>query len=178
MSPRYAYAESKAIYRFNNTLNIDERWQTTLVNIIDVHVPKAKARNSDTPPWIDAEIIHLLYKRKETARQASKRSNSPALRNKYKELRKWSTTPSHCLLMTLSAAKSSATLMIVPRYKMTWTAFRAGVRTGDYALLNTTKCEILTVTRKRNPVEYHYKIGLKSTTSSALDSGVDMLYFD
>ena len=77
-----------AIYRFNNTLNIDERWQTTLVNIIDVHVPKAKARNSDTPPWIDAEIIHLLYKRKETARQASKRSNSPALRNKYKELRK------------------------------------------------------------------------------------------
>ena len=38
-------------------------------------MPKARVRDSNTPPWIDKEVRHLL-KRKESARRAAKKHNS------------------------------------------------------------------------------------------------------
>ena len=50
-------------------------WKSALLDIIDAKIPKARVRNSNTPPWIDKEVRHLL-KRKESARRAAKKHNS------------------------------------------------------------------------------------------------------
>ena len=45
------------------------------MDVIDANMPKARVRDSNTPPWIDKEVRHLL-KRKESARRAAKKHNS------------------------------------------------------------------------------------------------------
>ena len=49
-------------------------------------IPKARVRDSNTPPWIDKEVRHLL-KRKESGR-AAKKDNSAFYLEKFRILRK------------------------------------------------------------------------------------------
>ena len=84
--------QSPTLLSCSDTTDIDTAWKTwksELTRIIDAHVPKVKARSSESPPWIDGEVMHLL-KRKETARRAAKRSAraSSSLWDKFKQLRK------------------------------------------------------------------------------------------
>ena len=46
-------------------------WKSALLDIIDANIAKARVRDSNTPPWIDKEVRHLL-KRKECARRAAR----------------------------------------------------------------------------------------------------------
>lgn len=57
------------------------------MDIINTHIPRFKAKDPSTPPWIDAEVIHLL-KKKESARKSAKKSKSTILRDKYRNLRR------------------------------------------------------------------------------------------
>ena len=62
-------------------------WKSALLDIIDANIPKARVRDSNTPPLIDKEVRHLL-KRKESARRAAKKHNSAFYLEKFRILRK------------------------------------------------------------------------------------------
>ena len=62
-------------------------WKSALSDIIDANIPKARVRDSNTPPWIDKEVRHLL-KRKESARRAAKKHNSAFYLEKFRILSK------------------------------------------------------------------------------------------
>ena len=62
-------------------------WKSALLDIIDANIPKAGVRDSNTLPWIDKEVRHLL-KRKESARRAAKKHNSAFYLEKFRILRK------------------------------------------------------------------------------------------
>ena len=62
-------------------------WKSALLAIIDANIPKAGVRDSNTLPWIDKEVRHLL-KRKESARRAAKKHNSAFYLEKFRILRK------------------------------------------------------------------------------------------
>ena len=62
-------------------------WKSALSDIIDANIPKARVRDSNTPPWIDKEVRHLL-KRKESARCPAKKHNSAFYLEKFRILRK------------------------------------------------------------------------------------------
>ena len=61
------------------------------MDIITTHIPKIRAKDANTPPWIDAEVLHLL-KKKESARRAAKKSKNIAHHDKFRALRKESKT--------------------------------------------------------------------------------------
>ena len=62
-------------------------WKSALLDIIDANIPKARVRDSNTPPSIDKEVRHLM-KRKESARRAAKKHNSAFYLEKFRILRK------------------------------------------------------------------------------------------
>ena len=69
----------------DNSDNAWHRWKKSLLDIVNNHVPKTKARDSDSPPWIDSDVKHLL-KKKETARRRAASSHNTSDRAKYVEL--------------------------------------------------------------------------------------------
>ena len=71
----------------DNSDNAWHRWKKSLLDIVNNHVPKTKARDSDSPPWIDSDVKHLL-KKKETARRRAASSHNTSDRAKYVELRR------------------------------------------------------------------------------------------
>ena len=62
-------------------------WKYALLDIIDANILKARVRNSNTPPWFDKEVRHLLT-RKESARRAAKKHNGAFYLEKFRILRK------------------------------------------------------------------------------------------
>lgn len=89
-SIKNAIKNSDALLNSGNYVNVDEcwsSWKNSLMDIIDTYVPKVKAKDPCTPPWIDADVIHLLNK-KETARRSAKKLDSYINREKYRKLRK------------------------------------------------------------------------------------------
>ncbi len=71
----------------SNDLNICcSHWTDTLNYLVNKNIPKIKLRNSNTPPWIDGDVINLSN-RKETARRRANSTNSEQSWNKYKKLR-------------------------------------------------------------------------------------------
>ena len=61
-------------------------WTDTLTRLIGHHIPKIKIKNSNTPPWIDGDVLDLS-KRKETARRRATKIDSEQSWTKYNKLR-------------------------------------------------------------------------------------------
>ncbi len=61
-------------------------WTDTITNLINKHIPKIKIKNSNTPPWIDGEVLNLSN-HKETARRRANLVNTEQSWSKYKRLR-------------------------------------------------------------------------------------------
>ena len=61
-------------------------WTSKVISYIDAFVPKIKAKNLASQPWINSELKHLSN-RKETARQKAKKGNSDKLWEKYRHYR-------------------------------------------------------------------------------------------
>ena len=71
----------------SNSVSCWSNWKSALLDITDANIPKHRIRDSNTPPWIDNEVRHLL-KRKESARPAAKKHNSAFYLEKFRILRK------------------------------------------------------------------------------------------
>ena len=61
-------------------------WTDTLAKFIDKHIPKIKIKNSNTPPWIDGDVLNLSN-HKESARRRANLVNTDQSWAKYKKLR-------------------------------------------------------------------------------------------
>ncbi len=61
-------------------------WTNTVTNLLNKHIPKIKIKNSNTPPWIDSEVINIS-KRKETARRRANKLNTDQSWTKYNKIR-------------------------------------------------------------------------------------------
>ena len=82
--------ESSRLIELATSDDIDnawDGWSNEVIDIINSHVPKTKARDKDTPPWFDNEVKHL-QKKKESARRRAVKSQSPCHRAKYVDLRR------------------------------------------------------------------------------------------
>ena len=62
-------------------------WKSAHLDIIYANILRTRVRDSNTPPWIDKEVQHLL-RRKEFARRAAKKHNSAFYLEKFRILRK------------------------------------------------------------------------------------------
>ena len=61
-------------------------WTDTITKFVNKHIPKIKTKNSNTPPWIDGDVLNLSN-RKETARRRANKVNTDQSWTKYKKLR-------------------------------------------------------------------------------------------
>ena len=62
-------------------------WKSAPLDIIYANILKTRDRDSNTPPWIDKEVRHLL-RRKESARRAAKKHNNAFYLEKVQDLKK------------------------------------------------------------------------------------------
>jgi hypothetical protein len=62
------------------------KWKELFLKAAYENIPTKTIKNINSPPWINAEIIHVIQK-KETARRKLKSFPTDALRNKFRELR-------------------------------------------------------------------------------------------
>ena len=70
-------------------VNVQEgwmKWKELFLKAAYENIPTKTITNINSPPWINAEIIHVIQK-KETARRKLKSFPTDALRNKFRELR-------------------------------------------------------------------------------------------
>ena len=63
------------------------KWKGVFFTAVDSHIPKSTVKSSYRPPNFTQDIIHELNK-KETLRKRAKGSNSPQLRERFRELRR------------------------------------------------------------------------------------------
>ena len=125
-----AIRQSTTLFESSNIPNVDEAWKTwktELTKIIDAHAPKVKARSSETPPWFDGDVIHLL-KRKETARRAAKRTNSSTMWVKFKQLRR---ELKHLMDMKFKEYTMALGESIKDNPKRFWSYFRCKTKTDS-----------------------------------------------
>jgi hypothetical protein len=67
-------------------VNIDwSNWKETFISIVDQFIPKRKIKDRNSPPWINAEIRHLLNK-KETIRRKLSTNSSNSLKKNYRDI--------------------------------------------------------------------------------------------
>jgi hypothetical protein len=60
-------------------------WKETFISIVDQFIPKRKIKDRNSPPWINAEIRHLLNK-KETIRRKLSTNSSNSLKKNYRDI--------------------------------------------------------------------------------------------
>ena len=47
-------------------------WMNVIIKVVNVNVPHLKVKNSNSPPWVDTEVIHMSNKKKTARRKAKK----------------------------------------------------------------------------------------------------------
>ena len=69
-------------------VNLDwSNWKETFISIVDQFIPKRKIKDRNSPPWINAEIRHLLNKKETAIRRKLSTNSSNSVKKNYRDIR-------------------------------------------------------------------------------------------
>ena len=69
-----------------NVSDACDLWTKKILSLVETFIPKIRIRKPGSPPWVDAEVLHLSRKKENTRRKAL-RNNNPHTWTSYRRLR-------------------------------------------------------------------------------------------
>jgi hypothetical protein len=63
------------------------KWKDTFVTAVDTYIPKFTTKSKSSPTYFTGDLMHEIRK-KETLRKKAKKSNSPELWERFRDLRR------------------------------------------------------------------------------------------
>ncbi len=63
------------------------KWKDAFVTAVDTYIPKFTTKSKSSPPYVTSDLVHEIRK-KETLREKVKKSNSPELWERFRDLRR------------------------------------------------------------------------------------------